>query len=105
MSKCAYITRKPFFETINTLDEIKHVIYCIIRCKITNYDKRIFRPNKNNYYTGSDLQSAQEEGYTIELLIGGEPNYMYYPDNAYIPDGSVWSILQRFIPFKDVHAA
>ena len=49
MTQCAYITRQPIFDTIQTLDDIKHNIYCIVRCKISNYDKRIFKNNKYNF--------------------------------------------------------
>ena len=57
-----------------SLDEIKIVTYCIIRCKVTNYDERIFRPNRNNYYTGNGLQTVQEECYTIDLILNdGDP--------------------------------
>ena len=49
MTQCAYITRQPVFDTIQTLDDIKHKTYCIVRCKISNYDKLIFKSNKHNF--------------------------------------------------------
>ena len=98
MTQCQYLNGQPVFHFISDLKNIKEDTYCIIRCKITSHNKKLFRRNKNNYYCGLDVKNALEEGYKIELIHDLRPNYMYYPKNTMIPGKEVFG---RFV--KDMY--
>lgn len=80
MKKVDFITRKGVFKTIEDID-IRNE-YCIVRCEISDYDERIFQKNKNNFYTGFDILTAQQFGFTIKLVRDGKPNCLEYDENC-----------------------
>lgn len=70
--------KKGEFKTI-TNDDIKEFFrYGIYRAEVSNYDYKLFRPNKNNYYTHFDMNIARKHGFTIKLIQDGQPNFLYY---------------------------
>ena len=104
MLECDFITRAGKWETYNVmpkLDEDKDT-YTIWRCKIKGFDRRLFyrsgRPDKKHMYCGSDVITAQEEGYKIEMIIDGRSNCLRYDENTRIPGHEVF---EKFV--KDMY--
>lgn len=56
----------------------EHFQYGIYRCMIQKITTRLFRYNKNNYYTHFDLERAKELGLKIEMIEDGENNFLHY---------------------------
>lgn len=67
------------YKTITKLD--KKLKYGIYKCKITNFDYRVFRKNELNLYTHVDIKWARKQGYTIEL-IEEDNNFYHYDDDC-----------------------
>lgn len=87
--------------TQKELQEKKYFEYGIYRCKITGYNKHLFRPNKKNYYTHFDLTTAKEFGYQIEMIEDNKNNVLLYPGNARIDGRTVFSkYVDLFFKFK-----
>ena len=85
--------RKGEFKTI-TDDDVKEFFrFGIYRAVITNYDYKLFRHNKNNYYTHYDMNLARKHNFTITLIQDGQPNFLYYAPECNI------RALELFRPF------
>jgi uncharacterized protein YuzE len=60
----------------------KYFSYGIYRAKVhikqSNNNFKLFKINKNNYYTHYDLTLAKELGFEIELIYDNEFNFYYY---------------------------
>ena len=55
--------------------------YGIYKVKISNFDNRIFRENKNNLYTHFDINFAVRQNYKIELIEDVEINFYDYSNS------------------------
>ena len=66
----------PEFLKIESFDEF--VKFGIYRCVVSGYDRRLFLHNPANYYTYTDVKFAIKHGYQVELVLDGEPNFMFY---------------------------
>ena len=87
-----FITRQGSFKTIQELPQLASKDkYTIYRCKIEGYDERLFQRNKNDYYTGFDVATAQEEGYKITLYQDDKPNCLVYGEHTYIRGSEVFA--------------
>ena len=74
-SKLKIPYKKGEFRTIDKFG--KKIRYGIYKCKIDNYDIRVFRYNPKHYYTHIDIKFAIEQGYDVEL-IQEDNNFLYY---------------------------
>jgi hypothetical protein len=72
--------KKGEFKTLSQKEfsELKFYQCGIYRCKIEVPNNKLFRRNKNNYYTQIDLNRAKELGYKMKLIVDGKPNFLYY---------------------------
>lgn len=71
-------TGKGILKTLNSLPKI--LSFGIYRVKVkSTINTKLFRLNKNDYYTNTDLRRARELGYELELIKDGEPNFLFYP--------------------------
>jgi hypothetical protein len=59
-------------------DYFENGIYRAIVTDTTNTNKKIFRFNYDNHYTNIDLTRAKELNLNIELIVDGQPNFLYY---------------------------
>ena len=98
MTKVDFITRKGEFKTITEIPKIKNP-YVIVRCKITNYNDKLFQPNKHNFYCGLDVKTALKEGYDIELIQDGKPNYLVYGKNTRITGEEIFGSFVKNVYF------
>ena len=94
MKKVDFITRAGKFrrrKTLPTKFEKKH-LYSIYRVKITDYNEKLFQPNKKkgNFYTGFDVRTALTEGYTCELIQDKYPNCLEYGDRCRVSGETVF---------------
>ena len=62
---------------ITELDNKEYFDFGIYRCVISGSNK-IFKINKNNYYTHIDLSCARALNLNIKLIIDDKPNFLYY---------------------------
>jgi len=85
--------KKGEFKTITDEDIKEYFRYGIYRAEITNYDYKLFRHNKNNYYTHYDMNLARKHKFTINLIQDGQPNFLYYAPECNI------RALELFRPF------
>ena len=93
-----FITRQGTYKTLTEMPTLsKSDQYTIFRAKVTNFDSRLFQPSKHGYYCALDLLTAQQEGYTINLIMDGLPNCIVYDKNSRIPGEEVF---KKFINEK-----
>ena len=85
--------KKGEFKTITDDDIKEYCRYGIYRAEITNYDYKLFRHNKLNYYTHYDMNLARKHNFTINLIQDGNPNFLYYAPECNI------RALELFRPF------
>lgn len=91
-----FITRKGRFSTVSRIPKLKlSDIYSIYRCHIVGFDNRLFQGNRNGYYCGLDIITAQQEGYDIKLVQDGEPNCLFYDENTRISGDEVFGKFVR----------
>jgi len=62
---------------ITELDNKDYFDFGIYRCVISGINK-LFKFNKNNYYTHIDLSNARSLNLVIKLIIDDQPNLLYY---------------------------
>ena len=73
------------------LKELPAIIYNgIYRCKIMG-NSRLFRFNKDNYYTSIDLNRARELNLHIDLIIDDQPNFLYYSRDKCLTGSEIFS--------------
>jgi hypothetical protein len=84
------------------LKELPSIIYNgIYRCKITGRS-RLFRFNKDNYYTSIDLNRARDLGLHIDLIIDDQPNFLYYSRDKCLTGSEIFSEYVNYLfPLKD----
>ena len=79
------------FAQFETLPDI--VPYGIYRCKITSDDKmknRLFRFNKNYFYTHYDIATAKLLGFTISLICDSQSNALLWDSKSRIKSREVY---------------
>jgi hypothetical protein len=85
------------FQIIDKFGE--YIEYGIYRCKVYKSNdvntNKLFRFNDKNYYTSVSLDHAKTLGLTLELIIDGNPNFLYYSRDKRITFNEV------FKPFVD----
>ncbi len=87
------MTKKEF-------DESKFFRYGIYRCIITpncSDFKKVFRVNKENYYTNIDISLARENGFTIELIEDGKANCLIYNALQRIPGSRMFETYINYL--------
>ena len=89
MKEVDFITRQGRFRKRATLPakfEKRH-LYSIYRVKVTDYNEKLFQPNKKkgHFYTGFDVRTAMTEGYKLELIQDSYPNVLEYRDQCRVP--------------------
>jgi hypothetical protein len=60
------------------VQELKYFKYGVYHCIVKNADYRLFKTERNNWYTHIDLNRALELKYSIELVEDGKPNALLY---------------------------
>ena len=98
MCNMDFITRQGEFAILFDLPEKikKKDYYNIYRCKITDFDPKVFQKNiRGDFYTGFDVKTAQEEGYKIELIRDGLPNVLMYNKNCRVRGEEVFGQFVR----------
>ena len=94
MKKVDFITRQGEFKHRTKLPKLKYRKnkYSIFRAEVSDYDRKLFQPNKNNFYTGIDLKTAQDEGWTIKLIQDEYPNVLEYGDECRLKGRDVFGL-------------
>jgi hypothetical protein len=91
--------------TQSEFEKKKFVSYGIYRCKIypskdINKDK-LFRFSKKDYYTHIDINSAIKEGFQIEMIEDGKPNFLFYSRDCLIKGNKLFKPYADFVfPLK-----
>lgn len=80
MSRSNFPMKKGKLLTItqDDLDNMKNISFGCYRCKISNFDRRVFKENKENWYCFSDVSFAIRKGYDVEMIEDDEPNVLSY---------------------------
>lgn len=92
MLEVDFITRHGEWKTLQQMPKLSYDDqYKIFRCRVTNFDNRLFQINRHNCCPALDLLTAQEEGFTLELIQDGAPNCLIYNENCRIPGKEVFS--------------
>ena len=84
------------------ITELPQIIYNgIYRCIIQG-NTRLFRFNKDNYYTSIDLNRANELNLKIDLVIDDKPNFLYYSRDKCLTGSELFGEYVNFLfPLKD----
>ena len=73
-------TSKTF--TKSEFKALKFYSFGIYHASVSNSDKRLFLENISHWYTHTDLNFAQKQGYKIKLIVDDEPNALLFDSKA-----------------------
>ena len=99
--------KKGEFKYITTkeLDDTEFASYGIYRAVIQNSEdkmkNKLFRFNKNNYYTHIDIKHARELGFEIKMIENNQSNFLYYSPDKLISGVSLFGeFINLVFPLK-----
>ena len=86
-------------------DGKKYFMYGIYKCIISGkINPALFKINKLNYYTHTDLEKATKLGYNIELIQDGTCNHTYYDSKTRISGRQLFKhYVELLYPIKQEH--